>query len=84
MTDEDDESPSTSPVELDCKPAEGVVTVTMPGEDPQDLEPEQARVLAEQIQTTHTEEMASDETELAGLVADLEVAADQIEDYEQC
>lgn len=79
MTD----GPSTSPVKLECKPAEGVVTVELPDEEPEDLTPEQARFLAQHLQATKAEEMARDDTELAGLVADLEVAADDIEHYQQ-
>lgn len=75
--------PSTSPVKLECKPTEGVVTVGLPGETPEELRPEQARFLAQHLQATKTEEMARDDTELSGLVADLEVAADEIDHYQQ-
>ena len=73
----------TSEVKLDCRPADGVVEVALPGKQAVELGADDARQLAEDIQSKHREEMLNEESELDGLVADLEVAAEQIELYEE-
>lgn len=53
------------------------ISLTLPGKDTRTLTPEQARQVAADIQDSLAAEMASDQSDLASLVADLEVAADR-------